>query len=62
MGLPKTVGFFIMLFYGGIFSVDPTKHFGLSFAYNAPKVWNDFSLHSFRKKLQNYLFETAYPS
>ena len=36
-----------------------TKHFGLSFAYDAPKIWNDLpddessatSLHSFRKKL-----------
>ena len=37
-----------------------TKHFGLSFAYDAPKIWNDLpddlhsttSLHSFRKKLK----------
>ena len=45
------------------------KHFGLSFAYNAPKIWNDLpddvwsatSLHSFRKKLKTYNFAQAYP-
>ena len=44
-----------------------TKHFGLSFTYDAPKIWNDLSddvcsatsLHSFRKKLKNYLFAKA---
>ena len=46
-----------------------TKHFGLSFAYDAPKIWNDLpdderlanSHHSFRKKLKPYLFAQAYP-
>ena len=46
-----------------------SKHFGLSFAYDAPKIWNDLpddvrsatSLHSFRRKLQAYLFAQAYP-
>ena len=41
-----------------------SKHFGLSFAYDAPKIWNDLpddvrlatSLHSFRRKLKTYLF------
>ena len=45
------------------------KHFGLSFAYDAPRIWNDLpddvrsakSLSSFRKKLKTYLFEKAYP-
>ena len=45
------------------------KHFGLSFAYDAPKIWNDLpddvrsatSLHSFRRKLKAYLFAQAYP-
>ena len=45
------------------------KHFGLSFAYDAPMIWNDLpddvrsakSLSSFRKKLKTYLFEKAYP-
>ena len=38
-----------------------SKHFGLSFAYDAPKIWNDLpddvrlstSLHSFQKEAQN---------
>ena len=46
-----------------------SKHFGLGFAYDAPKIWNDVpddvrlatSLHSFRKKLKTYLFAQAYP-
>ena len=46
-----------------------SKHFGLSFAYDAPKIWNDLpddvrsatSLHSFRRKLKTYLFSQAYP-
>ena len=46
-----------------------STHFGLSFAYDAPKIWNDLpddvvhstaSLHSFRKKLKTYLFAQAY--
>ena len=45
------------------------KHFGLSFAYDAPKIWNDLpddvhsatSLHSFRRKLKIYLFAQVYP-
>ena len=46
-----------------------SKHFGLSDAYDAPKIWNDLpdgvcsaiSLHSFKKKLEIYLFAKAYP-
>ena len=46
-----------------------TTHFGLSFAYDAPKIWNDLpeyvclatSFHSFRKKLKTYLFQQSYP-
>ena len=45
------------------------KHFGLSFAYGAPMIWNDLpdvvrsanSLASFRSKLKSYLFGKAYP-
>ena len=45
------------------------KHFVLSFAYDAPMIWNDLrddvrsakSLSSLRKKLKTYLFEKAYP-
>ena len=45
------------------------KHFGLSFAFDAPKIWNDLpddvhsaiSLHSFRRKLTTYLFAHTYP-
>ena len=46
-----------------------SMHFGLSFAYDAPKIWNDLpkdvrsatSLHSFRRKLKTCLFAQAYP-
>ena len=46
-----------------------TKHFGLSFGYDAPRIWNDLpddacsatSLHSFIKKFKTYLFPKAYP-
>ena len=45
-----------------------SKHFGLSFAYDAPNIWNDLpddvrsaaSFHSFRKKLKTYLFTQPY--
>ena len=45
------------------------KHFGLSFAYDAPMIWNDLpdevrsanSLASFRSNLKSYLFGKAYP-
>ena len=45
------------------------KHFGHSFAFDAPKIWNDLpqdvrsatSVASFRKKLKSYLFAKAYP-
>ena len=46
------------------------KHFGLSFAYDAPMIWNDDlpdevrpanSLASFRSKLKSYLFVKSYP-
>ena len=46
-----------------------TKQFSLSFAYDAPKIWNKLpddvrsatSIASFRKKLKAYLFCQAYP-
>ena len=46
-----------------------TKQFGLSFAYDALKIWNELpddvrsatSIASFRKKLKAYLFCQAYP-
>ena len=46
-----------------------SKHFGLSFAHDAPKIWNGLpddvrsatSLHSFRRKLKTDLFAQAYP-
>ena len=45
------------------------KHFGLSFAHDAPMIWNDLpdevrsanSDASFRSKLKSYLFGKAYP-
>ena len=45
------------------------KHFGLSFAYYTPMIWNDLpdevrsanSLASFRSKLKSYLFGKSYP-
>ena len=45
-----------------------TKQFGLSFAYDAPKIWNELpddvrsatSIASFRKKLKAYLFCQAF--
>ena len=45
------------------------KHFGHTFAFDAPKIWNDLpqdarsatSVASFRKKLKTYLFAKAYP-
>ena len=45
------------------------KHFGHSFAFDAPKIWNELphdmhsatSVASFRKKLKTYLFAKAYP-
>ena len=45
------------------------KHFDHSFAFDAPKLWNELphevhsaaSVASFRKKLKTYLFAKAYP-
>ena len=45
------------------------KHFDHSFAFDAPKIWNELphdvhcaaSVASFRKKLKTYLFTKAYP-
>ena len=45
------------------------KQFGLSFACDALKIWNDLfdaiclatTLHSFRKKLETYLFAQVHP-
>ena len=53
--------------FGSIFK--SRKHFGLSFAYDAPMIWNDLpdevrsanSLASSRSKLKSYLFGKAYP-
>ena len=50
-------------------SLSQPKHFGHSFAFDAPKIWNDLpqdvrsatSVASFRKKLKTYLFAKAYP-
>ena len=44
------------------------KHFGHSFAFEAPKIWNELpddvrsatSVASFRKKLKTYLFAQTY--
>ena len=54
-------------FHSSVFK--SAKHFGHSFAFDAPKIWNDFaqdvrgatSVASFRKKLKTYLFAKAYP-
>ena len=45
------------------------KHFGHSFAFDAPTLWNDLpddicsalTLACFRKKLKSYLFDKAFP-
>ena len=50
-------------------SFKSAKHFGHSFAFDAPKIWNELpqdvrsatSVASFRKKLKTYLFAKAYP-
>ena len=44
------------------------KHFGHSFVFDAPKIWNELphdmrsatSVASFRKKLKTYLFAKVY--
>ena len=54
-------------FHSSVFK--SAKHFGHSFAFDAPKIWNDLpqdvrsatSVASFRKKLKTYLFAKAYP-
>ena len=54
-------------FHSSVFK--SAKHFGHSFAFDAPKIWNDLpqdvrsatSVTSFRKKLKTYLFAKAYP-
>ena len=53
-------------FHSSVFK--SAKHFGHSFAFDAPKIWNDpqdvrsaTSVASFRKKLKTYLFAKAYP-
>ena len=46
------------------------KHFGQSFAFDAPTVWNDLPdeicfaliLACFSKRLKSYLFKKAFPS
>ena len=45
------------------------NHFGYSFAFDAPTLWNDLpddvrsapTLACFRKKLKSYLFDKAFP-
>ena len=54
-------------FHSSVFK--SVKHFGHSFAFDAPKIWNELphdvrsatSVASFRKKLKTYLFAKAYP-
>ena len=54
-------------FHSSVFK--SAKHFGHSFAFDAPNIWNDLpqdvrsatSVASFRKKLKTYLFAKAYP-
>ena len=54
-------------FHSSVFK--SAKHFGNSFAFDAPKIWNDLpqdvrsatSVASFRKKLKTCLFAKAYP-
>ena len=54
-------------FHSSVFK--SAKHFGHSFAFDAPKIWNDLpqdvrsatSVASFRKKLKTYLFPKANP-
>ena len=56
-----------LLFHSSAFK--SAKHFGHSFAFDAPKIWNELpqdirsatSVASFRKKLKTYLFAKAYP-
>ena len=53
-------------FHSSVFK--SVKHFGHSFAFDAPKIWNELphdvcsatSVASFRKKLKIYLFAKAY--
>ena len=54
-------------FYSSVFK--SAKHFGHSFAFDAPKIWNDHpqevrsetSVASFKNKLKTYLFAKDYP-
>ena len=54
-------------FHSSVFK--SVKHFGHSFAFDAPKIWNELthdvrnasSVASFRKKFKTYLFAKAYP-
>ena len=54
-------------FHSSVFK--SVKHFGKTFAFDAPKIWNELphdmqsatSVASFRKKLKTYLFAKAYP-
>ena len=57
----------VPLFRSSVFK--SVKHFDRSFAFGAPKIWNELphdvrsaaSVASFRKKLKTYLFAKAYP-
>ena len=54
-------------FHSSVFK--SVKRFGHSFAFDAPKIWNELphnvhsptSVASFRQKLKTYLFAKAYP-
>ena len=54
-------------FHSSVFK--SVKHFSHSFAFDAPKIWNELphnvrsatSVASYRKKLKTYLFAKAYP-
>ena len=64
MVIQNTLYLFLSLDIAFIILVMFTKHFGLRFAYDFPKILNDLSddvhsaipLHSSSKKLKTYLF------
>ena len=64
----QTDGVFLEVPYFATSIYKSSKHFGLSFAYDALKIWNDLpddvhsatSLHSFRRKLKTSLCTQAY--
>ena len=68
-GKSQADGVFLEVPHFAISVYKSAKHFGLSFAYDAPKIWNDMpgdvhsatSLHLFRKKHKPCFFVQAYP-